>query len=267
MPNAAEMTSFFSSSLQASLRSCGRSPIRSRRLAQPYWLFMALACFWVWHAGVGATVALGRSRRLPSQNPGRTRWLNRGELDAWLPTVPSRLRPFFLALLHTGMRFGEALGITWGDVYLSESRITIGASSRVKTEASNRDVPINSTLADVLVAHARDIPHSASDPVFPKPEYRYTAMRRAFMASVRAARIKPARLHDLRHTYAVHAVQSGVPIPRLQRLMGHASIITTLRYAAHAPDNYFAEDAGKVETAMGGGMPRESAGSTSLRIA
>ena len=106
------------------------------------------------------------------ENPGRTRWLNRGELDAWLPTVPSRLRPFFLALLHTGMRFGEALGITWGDVYLSESRITIGASSRVKTEASNRDVPINSTLADVLVAHARDIPHSASDPVFPKPDYR-----------------------------------------------------------------------------------------------
>jgi integrase len=32
-----------------------------------------------------------------------------------------------------------------------------------------------------------------------------------------------ATLHDLRHTFGVHAAQAGVPIVRLQKLLGHAT--------------------------------------------
>ncbi|MGI9079044.1 MAG: tyrosine-type recombinase/integrase [Gemmatimonadaceae bacterium] len=186
------------------------------------------------------------------ENAARVRWLTREELDAWLPKVSDVWYPCFLTLLDTRMRVGEALGLSWGDVYMADSRITIGASGRVKTEASYRSVPFSETLAAALVAHARAVPSRPCDPVFPRTHYRYAAIRRAFAAYCVAAEIKPARRHDLRHTYAVHAIQSSVPIPRLQRLLGHASAIMTLRYAAHCPENYFAEDATRIELAMHG---------------
>ena len=53
-------------------------------------------------------------------------------------------------------------------------------------------------------------------------------------------------IHDLRHTLGVHCVQAGVPIVRLQKLLGHASPHMTVRYMKHAQESYFTEDAAKV---------------------
>ena len=41
------------------------------------------------------------------------------------------------------------------------------------------------------------------------------------------------RLHDLRHTYGVHCARAGVPLARIQKLMGHATLAMTLRYLQH----------------------------------
>ena len=186
------------------------------------------------------------------ENSARYRWLSREEVDLWQKAVPADWRAFFGMLLNTGMRVGEALGLTWGDVYLSESRITIGGSSRVKTTASNRHVPINSTLPALLAIHARQVPSQPSDAVFPQPQYRYPRTRSILKASRTAAKVRAFRMHDLRHTYAVHAIQAGVPIPRLQQQLGHASPVMTPRYAAHAPEAYFAQDAAAVDRALNG---------------
>ena len=51
----------------------------------------------------------------------------------------------------------------------------------------------------------------------------------------RSADISDVRLHDLRHTFASQAVLAGVPLPVVSRLLGHAKIHTTLRYA-HVSD-------------------------------
>ncbi len=45
------------------------------------------------------------------------------------------------------------------------------------------------------------------------------------------AGIEDVRLHDLRHTYASHAVMKGTPLPVVSRLLGHAQPTMTLRYA------------------------------------
>jgi integrase len=65
-------------------------------------------------------------------------------------------------------------------------------------------------------------------------------------------------MHDLRHTFGVHCAQAGVPIARLQKLLGHASPHMTLRYMKHAPERYFQEDAAKVAASISGERNREA---------
>ena len=47
----------------------------------------------------------------------------------------------------------------------------------------------------------------------------------------KAAGIQDVRLHDLRHTFASHAVNQGTPLPVVAKLLGHSQTTTTLRYA------------------------------------
>jgi site-specific recombinase XerD len=53
----------------------------------------------------------------------------------------------------------------------------------------------------------------------------------AHREALAASGIKPPfRLYDLRHTYGTRAVEAGVDVLTLMRLMGHASLHTTNRY-------------------------------------
>lgn len=57
-----------------------------------------------------------------------------------------------------------------------------------------------------------------------------------------AAGLHDVRVHDLRHAFAVHGIQAGLPLPRLQKLLGHATPAMTMRYTRHTPEAYFSED-------------------------
>jgi integrase len=72
------------------------------------------------------------------------------------------------------------------------------------------------------------------------------------------AKLYGVTIHTLRHTYGVHLAQAGVPIPRIQKLMGHSTPAMSLRYAAHAPTNYFSEDAAALAANIQG-VDREAA--------
>ncbi len=39
------------------------------------------------------------------------------------------------------------------------------------------------------------------------------------------------RFHDLRHTYASLGVQNGIALETMSRILGHSTILTTMRYA------------------------------------
>lgn len=73
-----------------------------------------------------------------------------------------------------------------------------------------------------------------------------------------------ATLHDCRHTFGVHCAQAGVPIVRLQKLLGHATAEMALRYMKHAPEAYFAEDAAKVAASLTGELDRERDARTTM---
>lgn len=59
------------------------------------------------------------------------------------------------------------------------------------------------------------------------------------------AEIKNLRVHDLRHSYASMAISAGLTLPQIGGLLGHASPVTTARYA-HLVDEAAAAAAAKV---------------------
>jgi len=43
-------------------------------------------------------------------------------------------------------------------------------------------------------------------------------------------------IHSLRHAYATHQLEVGLPVHRLQHVLGHKNISSTLRYVHWVPD-------------------------------
>lgn len=187
------------------------------------------------------SLALRRQR----EPKGRERWLDPAELVAVREACPSDWWPLFATLLYTGMRVGEAQGLRWGDVNLSLHRISIhNRLRRLKTDPSNRDVPIAVPLSTLL----KDMACSGTtraDSVFPLPYGDYDAAYRVWRRLCLSAGLhdggehpRPnATIHDLRHTFGVHAALAGVPVTSLQALLGHATAVMTLRYMKYAAES------------------------------
>ena len=93
-----------------------------------------------------------------------------------------------------------------------------------------RAVPLNGRARSILERQIR----GESPWVFPSPNdpSRPRGPELSLWCRVRReAGIEDVRLHDLRHTHASHAVMNGVPVPVVSRLLGHADVGMTLRYA------------------------------------
>ena len=78
---------------------------------------------------------------------------------------------------------------------------------------------------------------SDAEYVFVNPDTgtRYTEVKKSFSAACREAAITDFRFHDLRHTFGTRLADAGVDVVKIKELMGHASIVTTMRYI-HATD-------------------------------
>jgi len=123
---------------------------------------------------------------------GRERWLAADEIHTLERAVPVGWWPFYALLLYTGLRWGEAAGLLWGDVRLAERRISVtDRVRRLKNMASNRDVPIPEPLARLLAAHRTRYPGGPADLAFPSPFDDYRRARRTFQVAA-----LQAQFHD-----------------------------------------------------------------------
>ena len=68
--------------------------------------------------------------------------------------------------------------------------------------------------------------------------------QKAYTRAKRAAGIdKQGGIHALRHAYATHQLEAGMPVYQLQKLLGHQNIRTTLRYVHWLP--HYQSDGGR----------------------
>ena len=65
-----------------------------------------------------------------------------------------------------------------------------------------------------------------------------------------AAKIKRFSMHALRHTYATRAIERGMQPKVLQKLLGHASIKTTMDRYVHVTDDSLQRAVAQVESSL-----------------
>jgi len=184
--------------------------------------------------------------------------------------VPAMYRTMLLLLYGTGMRIGEALRLTLHDVDLAERVITVRCTKFFKT----RLVPIGPKLTGELAAHIQrrgllPMPHGSASPLFvsrgirgwsyPRVITMFQHVRRAAGIECPIGEPRPPRLHDLRHTAAVHRIiawyRSGQDVqrllPQLATYLGHLDIRATQRYLQMTPELLQAANHRFVQYAMG----------------
>ena len=149
-------------------------------------------------------------------------------------------------LLLTGCRVGEVLGLHWGDV----------SGNRAKLRDSKTG-PRTVWLGDEARELIAGLPRIKGVPwIFWNLRYRRPIETISHVwYDIRAkAGLPGVRLHDLRHTFASHAAMRSETLPMIGRLLGHATVQSTARYA-HLDDGHIVDAAERIgaviERAMG----------------
>ena len=178
------------------------------------------------------------------KTPPRERFLTPGEmvrLNAVLTRdefhCPREVAVIRLMLL-TGCRYGEVLNLQWD--WIKDKRILLPDS-----KSGPRTVWLSSAARAVIDA----IPRYGDDCplLFPaRPPDRPTSMVPHHWSRIRRdAGLDGLRLHDLRHNWASVAAMNGVDLVTIAKLLGHALVETTERYA-HLSDRSVADAADRV---------------------
>ncbi|MGH7499465.1 MAG: tyrosine-type recombinase/integrase, partial [Gemmatimonadales bacterium] len=181
----------------------------------------ALGAFLTWLRDVEGVPVERLQLPRERESRGRERWLSSEELARFQRECAVDWWPFFATLFYTGARLGEVQGLRGGDVLLHAKRVLIHEGARrVKTKEAIRDLPIAPALEAALAGHLTRVAPGPDDLVFAGAYQDYGTLRRVWNRTCRAAKVAGATPHDARHTFAVHAAQAGIPIVRLQKLLG-----------------------------------------------
>ena len=175
---------------------------------------------------------------------------------------PYMVRTLLLTLYSTGIRLSEALSLTMGNVNLPESVIKVEQTKFYKS----RLVPFGSQFTKEIEAYLKwrkkqKFPQDLTAPFFygrdSKP-LNISTMENAFLRIRKKAGIQRTdnakyqpRLHDLRHTFAVHRLMSWYQedanvqllLPALSVYMGHTYLSATSVYLTMTKD--FLQEAGR----------------------
>lgn len=167
-------------------------------------------------------------------------FLDYAESQRLVNAADGEWRTMILVALRTGMRHGELIGLRWQDVDLIAGRLMVVQNivdGHVGTPKSGkpREIPLGDEVRAALKAHR----HLRGPLVFcdAAGEMLNTTLTRGpLWRACKKARLRQVGWHVLRHTFASHLVMRGATMTAVQELLGHSSIVMTMRYAHLAPE-------------------------------
>lgn len=168
-----------------------------------------------------AVPALHWEKLKSTEPPPRQRYLTFEEWAKLLEAAPVSLKPILICAVTTGLRKENILTLDWAQVRLSARRIALTVKG-----GKIHEVRIGPLLAAALSA----LP-ARKGRVFDR-----TNFEKRWRHALKDAGLSDFRFHDLRHTFASWARQSGADIADVMEALGHSDISMTMRYAHIRPD-------------------------------
>ena len=215
---------------------------------------------------VGATV--------PKASHAPKRVLTDKELDTFLDAVrEDRIwGDFFYVELTTGLRRGEICGLMWQDFdarngvlqvrrTLHNRKLGVDMLGKTKTRSGERTIVLPRSTAEILRRRKENAITQwiFPDPVRPElplsPNCAYTHMK----AILHKAGLPDIRFLDLRHTFATHAIASGVDAKTLSGILGHTNASFTLDIYTHITGDMQRAAAASIDRSIGKAEPQEEA--------
>lgn len=199
--------------------------------------------------------------------------LDEDQISAFLKGIKgNRLENLFTVVLFTGMREGEALGLTWDCVDLERGTLTVnkqlqlmkgekGVYRLVSTKnGKSRTITLAPFVVDILrkqkIAQAeaklrmgalwQDTDFVFTDEVGAHLKPR--GVVKQFKAVMGKLGLPTTRFHDLRHSYAVASIKSGDDIKTVQSNLGHATATFTLDVYGHVTEQMKQASAARMQS-------------------
>ena len=151
-------------------------------------------------------------------------------------------------LLYTGARKSEALGLRWEHVHGDRAVLP-------DAKTGPRTIWLASTARAILDTLAR---RDGCPWVFASDKGRPVSLVQAWRVIRTKAGLGRLRLHDLRHSHAAVAVETGEGLRIIAGLLGHADIETTFGYA-HLAEGAVFEAANRVSRTLADALDGEGA--------
>ena len=186
--------------------------------------------------------------KIPKCNYPDKKILNEAELAVFIEAIESEplWRDFFYTEITTGLRRGEICGLKWSDLDTERGTLKIERSigngeggkleiGETKTEKGKRVIRLPASTLRILTERKES---ALTEWIFPnllepeKPMNPSTAYDK-LKSILKAAGLPDIRFHDLRHTFATHALTSGVDAKTLAGILGHTNASFTLDTYTH----------------------------------
>jgi len=169
-------------------------------------------------------------RKRPRQDKRLPVVLSKGEVDDII-TVEKNIKHRLLLMIvyGSGLRVGEVVRLKRRDVDTRRKTLTIISGKGRK----DRQTVLPDAVISLLDIYKKK--HDVSEWLFPSYDpTRHLSIRSAQHicehALEKANIEKDASIHNLRHSFATHLLESGTDIRYIQEFLGHTSIRTTERY-------------------------------------